>query len=186
MEERSLRDDDWNDSLFSREESLQKFSKSNSALLDVNAALQKKETEAGSVVQDSTGKGKNKNTNKDKDKKKTQGGAASFSTAAPTAQKPVSTAQIPGKSVESALPAGQVDTSTSEEHRKMVLNAPKRIFKIESMLKKHEEEMKKIDEIMADNGRDRGKLYDLQKDKDVIQKKIDKLYAEYEELIVLV
>jgi hypothetical protein len=39
---------------------------------------------------------------------------------------------------------------------------------------------------MIEFGRDRGKLYDLQKSKNELQVKIDKLYAEYEELIELI
>ena len=35
-------------------------------------------------------------------------------------------------------------------------------------------------------GRNRGKLYDLQKSKDEFQVKVDKLYAEYEELLELI
>jgi hypothetical protein len=35
-------------------------------------------------------------------------------------------------------------------------------------------------------GRNRGKLYDLQKSKDEIQVKVDKLYAEYEGLLELI
>ena len=40
--------------------------------------------------------------------------------------------------------------------------------------------------MICQEGRDRGKLYDLQKTKDGIQVKIDKLYEEYETLLELV
>jgi len=75
---------------------------------------------------------------------------------------------------------------TDDELRKMALNAPKRIKKIENSLEKHESDMQVIDDSMIEFGRDRGKLYDLQKSKNELQVKIDKLYAEYEELIELV
>ena len=72
-----------------------------------------------------------------------------------------------------------------KELKKIKANAARRITKIESSLAKYDEEMAVIDEDMLANGRDRGKLYDLQKDKDALQAKIDKLYAEYEEQINL-
>ena len=72
-----------------------------------------------------------------------------------------------------------------KEVKKIKANAARRITKIESSIAKYDEEMAVIDENMLANGRDRGKLYDLQKDKDVLQAKIDKLYAEYEEQINL-
>ena len=72
------------------------------------------------------------------------------------------------------------------ELKKKQLNAPRRITKIESSLAKHETEMAAIDDEMFQFGRDRGKLQDLQKKKDETQAKIDKLYAEYEELLDLI
>jgi hypothetical protein len=124
---------------------------------------------------------------------------------------------------------------TDDELRKTILNAPRRISKIESSIAKHEVEIKKIDDEMitvscyvrsveralvtvgppikhyanalyaflprsrvsylimpsvlfyaVKEGRNRGKLYDLQKSKDEIQVKVDKLYAEYEGLLELI
>jgi len=80
-----------------------------------------------------------------------------------------------------AAPALELDS----ELKKKKLNAPRRITKIEASLAKHEEEISKLDDEMYQHGRDRGKLADLQKKKDEVQAKIDKLYAEYEELLAL-
>eukprot|EP01041_Mallomonas_annulata_P002410 gene2410-4679_t len=73
----------------------------------------------------------------------------------------------------------------SDEDRKKKLNAPRRIPKIESSIEKFQKTIAEIDEEMFANGRNRGKLNELQKKKDEVQQKVDKLYEEYEELIVL-
>ncbi|KAJ1424701.1 ABC transporter [Ochromonadaceae sp. CCMP2298] len=78
-----------------------------------------------------------------------------------------------------AAPATPID---DEAHRKKVLNAPRRMKKIENLLEKHDSDLKKIDQKMLDNGTKSGILNDLQKDKNEFQAKVDKLYAEYEEL----
>ena len=57
-----------------------------------------------------------------------------------------------------------------------------RIGKIESLVEKYEAEMASIDSDMLNNGRNRDKLYELQKDKNSLQEKIDKLYNELESL----
>lgn len=80
-----------------------------------------------------------------------------------------------------------VDINTlNDNDRKKILNAPRRIKKIENLLEKHDIEIKEIEQSMLDHGKNRSKLMELQKSKDDIQLKIDKLYIEYEELSVYI
>lgn len=92
---------------------------------------------------------------------------------------PVSVTQTKFGSVSS------VPKILSDEDRKKILNAPRRIVKIEASLEQLERTMGEIDEEMITNGRDRGKLVKLQEKKDEVQGKIDKFYAEYDELVQL-
>ena len=71
----------------------------------------------------------------------------------------------------------------SDEERKKRLNAPRRIPKIENSITKHNADISKIDEDMMANGKDRGKLMDLQKKKDEISTKIIKLEEELLDLM---
>jgi len=68
--------------------------------------------------------------------------------------------------------------------RKKMLNAPKKLKKVESAIEKCELEMKEIDALMFENGRNREKLNELQKRKDDLQPKLDKLFKEYDELLM--
>ena len=94
-----------------------------------------------------------------------------FATAAVSSATATSTAAA---TTAPAAPTPELDS----ELKKKKLNAPRRITKIEASLAK-------LDDEMYQHGRDRGKLADLQKKKDEVQAKIDKLYAEYEELLAL-
>ena len=95
-----------------------------------------------------------------------------FATAAVSSATATSTAAA---TTAPAAPTPELDS----ELKKKKLNAPRRITKIEASLAKHEDEISKLDDEMYQHGRDRGKLADLQKKKDEVQAKIDKLYAEY-------
>lgn len=82
-----------------------------------------------------------------------------------------------GRSVDSTTAAG------TDIDRKKVLNAPKKVKKVEAAIEKCESEMKEIDALMFENGRNREKLTELQKRKDALQPKLDKLFREYDELL---
>ena len=60
------------------------------------------------------------------------------------------------------------------------MNAPKVIKKLENNITKWEEKLMELDDEMIKNGKDVGKLSDLQKEKDKINEKIEKLYADME------
>ena len=83
----------------------------------------------------------------------------------------------PSRSVDSATATG------TDTDRKKVLNAPKKVKKVEAAIEKCELEMKEIDALMFENGRNREKLTELQKRKDDLQPKLDKLFREYDELL---
>merc|ERR1711871_1581285 len=74
----------------------------------------------------------------------------------------------------------EYDEATDHETRKAKLNAPKTIKKLENSIAKWEEKLAELDNEMLQNGKDVGKLTDLQKEKDKINEKVDKLYAEME------
>lgn len=86
------------------------------------------------------------------------------------------------KTAISPLPEG----SKNPEEKKLKANAAKKVQKIESSMKKFNEEVSKIDEEMLSNGKDRGKLMDLQNQKDKINEKLNRLYSDLEELIELI
>jgi ATPase subunit of ABC transporter with duplicated ATPase domains len=83
----------------------------------------------------------------------------------------------PSRSVDSSTAAG------TDTDRKKVFNAPKKVKKVEAAIEKCESEMKEIDALMFENGRNREKLTELQKRKDALQPKLDKLFREYDELL---
>lgn len=128
LEERGLRDDDWNDALNSRENT-NKFAENPAAYSSTN-----------------------KNIINSANKKKSK------SEPVPVVVK-VEPLEIPKKKVNN-----------------------QRVGKIETMIGKYEKEISSIDADMQINGRNRDKLYDLQRDKDELQKKIDKLYEELSSL----
>ena len=71
----------------------------------------------------------------------------------------------------------------TDEERKKKLNAPRRIPKIENSIATHQQSIAKIDDDMMANGKDRGKLMDLQKKKDEFSAKIAKLEEEMLDLM---
>lgn len=71
----------------------------------------------------------------------------------------------------------------SDEERKKKLNAPRRIPKIENSIAKHNADIAKLDDDMMANGKDRGKLMELQKKKDEFAAKIVKLEEEMLDLM---
>ena len=80
-------------------------------------------------------------------------------------------------------PASSATAAGTDTDRKKVLNAPKKVKKVEAAIEKCESEMKEIDALMFENGRNREKLTELQKRKDDLQPKLDKLFREYDELL---
>jgi len=124
MEERNLREEDWNDPLDSRAEA--KFAD--------DAVIDKKAANAAQKVQD-------------------------------------------------AVAIKKQGKVLSDEERKAVQNAPRRVPKIEAQLAKLDEEKKSIDEEMMSNGRNSSKLQELQKKKDTVEAKSSKLLAELEFLM---
>lgn len=129
MEERGLREGDWNDPLDSREDSSDKFAKPSSSSSTNSAS------------------GKNDKANP-----------------APVA-----------KSSTSSQPA-PVD-------KKKAMNAQKTMKKLEASIEKLNSEIAVIDNEMMQNGRNVGKLTELQKCKDELTKKLEKLYAEFDDLL---
>ena len=87
---------------------------------------------------------------------------------------------------ESKVPSPSSNNASKMESKSSTTGKKKgnsqRIGKIESLLEKYEAEMTSIDSEMLNNGRNRDKLYELQKDKNSLQEKIDKLYHELESL----
>lgn len=145
LEERELRDDDWNDILNSREAS--KFASNSSPATSSSKTVNNSEANNA------------KTSNGKKNKKE------------------VKQVETPKIVATSPIPA---TTPTSKPSSK---GNPRQISKIESSLAKYEAEKGLIDTEMINNGSNREKLYDLQKKKDDIQAKLDKLYAEYELLV---
>jgi ATPase subunit of ABC transporter with duplicated ATPase domains len=80
-------------------------------------------------------------------------------------------------------PVSSAAAAGTDTDRKKVLNAPKKVKKVEAAIEKCESEMKEIDALMFENGRNREKLTELQKRKDDLQPKLDKLFREYDELL---
>ena len=106
-----------------------------------------------------------------------QGGGSSK----PTASSATATATATAASAAKA-PAAKA-APLSDEERKKRLNAPRRIAKIEALLEKNDKDSAALDADMITHGRDSAKLKELQKQKDELQKKSDKLVAEMEDLM---
>eukprot|EP01036_Dinobryon_divergens_P028535 gene28535-37493_t len=68
--------------------------------------------------------------------------------------------------------------AVDEETRKKILNAPKRIKKIESLLEKHESDKEAADTLIYQSSKDSKKLKELLAKKADLQAKIDTLYAD--------
>jgi hypothetical protein len=124
MQERGLVDEDWNDDLFSRE--------TNGKASTVTPSISLSSSEVKNRP-DNNGKGDSKKANKQK-KDKVSGSGSSGSP---------SVADINAKS---SAPAAS--ESSDDELRKKLLNAPRRISKIEAAIGKYEEQLKKIEDDM--------------------------------------
>lgn len=90
---------------------------------------------------------------------------------------------VESKFANSAITTTAAAVAGTDTDRKKVLNAPKKVKKVEAAIEKCESEMKEIDALMFENGRNREKLTELQKRKDDLQPKLDKLFREYDELL---
>jgi ABC-type multidrug transport system ATPase subunit len=128
MEERSLREEDWNDPLFSREAA-----------------------------------------------------ASSCSTETPAIEN-----SVVNKSQNSKVDSNRGEVINDSKDKNVTKNALKKIQKIENSIDKLNEELSKIDEEMLNNGKDRQKLMELQKEKDKINVKLEKFYLDLEEQMNLV
>lgn len=86
------------------------------------------------------------------------------------------TASLPSNDVNKE----ELEKSDDNETRKAKLNAPKMIKKLENSIARWEEKLAELDNEMLQNGKDAGKLNESQKEKDKINEKVDKLYADME------
>ena len=68
------------------------------------------------------------------------------------------------------------------KRRKMALNAPRRIKKLESVMEELEIKISHLDDEMMEVGNDVGKLTDINKEKERLQEKVDIAMSEWEEL----
>lgn len=146
-QERGLKESDWDDPLDSREEGVQKYSTSTAA---ANAKIAAMHT-SSATVQSKPLSGKNSV----KTSTSTSSAISASSLIAKAASEFGNGKTIPSKSNnknEIARPvvadASQDMKKNDDELRKMILNAPRRITKIEGSLAKHEAEIKKIDDEM--------------------------------------
>ena len=100
---------------------------------------------------------------------------------APITEAPTTPA-FSSKSDNQANAKSDVAASSGDDNetRKAKMNAPKVIKKLENNITKWEEKLMELDDEMIKNGKDVGKLSDLQKEKDKINEKIEKLYADME------
>jgi hypothetical protein len=147
-QERGLRESDWDDPLDSREEGVQKYSTSTAAANAKIAAMHTSTSASTSSVQalskSTGGKSSAKSTSSISASSLIAKAASDFGTG--------KTASTKSNKNEAARPVA-VDASqdlkkNDDELRKMILNAPRRITKIEGSLAKHEAEIKKIDDEM--------------------------------------
>jgi ATPase subunit of ABC transporter with duplicated ATPase domains len=155
MEERGLRDGDWNDPIDSQSEGESKFASKSDASTSTSSTTATASV-AAPVKNEPTKKGKAKKGG-DRDRGK--------------------------KGVEVATGTA---SSVSNDDRKKKLNAPKRMIKIEETIAKHEVDMGEVDASLLEKGISRSTASELYVQKGDLQSKIDKLYAEYEELLLLV
>ena len=146
-QERGLRESDWDDPLDSREEGVQKYSTSTAAANAKIAAMHTSiSTSSVQAMSKSTsGKSSAKGTTSISASSLIAKAASDFGTgkAATTKSNNKNEAARPV-----AVDASQDLKKNDDELRKMILNAPRRITKIEGSLAKHEAEIKKIDDEM--------------------------------------
>lgn len=83
-----------------------------------------------------------------------------------------------GINAEAKPPKKELDPS----QRKQAFNAPKRIEKLGQLIEKAEDKMASIDADMLSHGADVGKLCDLQKVKDSLEREVENFMNEWEEL----
>jgi hypothetical protein len=148
-QERGLRESDWDDPLDSREEGVQKYSTSTAAANARIAAMHTSTSTSTSSVQalskPTGGKSSVKSTTAISASSLIAKAASDFGTG--------KTASTKSNNKNEAVRQVAVDASqdlkkNDDELRKMILNAPRRITKIEGSLAKHEAEIKKIDDEM--------------------------------------
>lgn len=151
-QERGLRESDWDDPLDSREEGVQKYSTSTAAA-NAKIAAMHTSTSASSATTSSVqalskstgGKSSAKSTTAISASSLIAKAASDFGTGK-TASAKISNKNEAARPV--AVDASQDLKKNDDELRKMILNAPRRITKIEGSLAKHEAEIKKIDDEM--------------------------------------
>ena len=149
-----MRESDWDDPIDSREEGTQKYATTSAAATARIAAIR-----ALSATATSTSTSASPSSSKDPINRKGAGGgvttassllakaASDFGSKSGTTKSNNSNTKnkvVEAPVVNASLEAKKID----DELRKMILNAPRRITKIESSIAKHELEIKKIDDEM--------------------------------------
>lgn len=141
-----MRESDWDDPLDSREEGSQKYATSTSAanakIASIHAAS------AAKSQSDSEPKKALKATSSSSSTSSLIAKAASDFGTGKSAVKSSGSAGSGAKSKAAEVDESLVLKKIDDELRKTILNAPRRISKIESSIAKHEVEIKKIDEEM--------------------------------------
>ena len=146
-QERGLRESDWNDPIDSREEGTQKYATTTSAANARIAAMHSTAATATASVVPSSVKKTVKSTATSASSLIAKA-ASDFGSGKISAQKS-SSSSSKGKAVEVPVVDASLELKKiDDELRKTILNAPRRISKIESSIAKHEVEIKKIDEEM--------------------------------------
>lgn len=151
-QERGLRESDWDDPLDSREEGVQKYSTSTAAA-NAKIAAMHSSTSASSTSTSSVQALSKSTGGKSSAKSTTSISASSLIAKAASDFGTGKTASSKSNNKNEAARPVAVDASqdlkkNDDELRKMILNAPRRITKIEGSLAKHEAEIKKIDDEM--------------------------------------
>ena len=138
-QERGLRESDWNDPIDSREEGTQKYATSTSAANAKIAAMHTLSTPIDPIIRKGT---KSAVSTSSTLLSKAASDFGSKSGTTKTNNNKTKAVDIP--LIDPSLEAKKND----DDLRKMILNAPRRITKIESSIAKHEIEIKKIDDEM--------------------------------------
>lgn len=147
-QERGLREEDWNDPIDSREEGTQKYATTTSAANARIAAMHSASVTASVSAAPSSVKKSVKSTATSASSLIAKA-ASDFGSGMSSTQKVNSNSKGKGKAVEVPVVDASLEMKKiDDELRKTILNAPRRISKIESSIAKHEVEIKKIDEEM--------------------------------------
>ena len=142
-QERGLREEDWNDPIDSREEGTQKYATSTSA---ANARIAAMHSASAIVSAVPSSVKKTVKATATSASSLIAKAASDFGSGKISTQK---TSSSKGKAVEVPVVDASLELKKmDDELRKTILNAPRRISKIESSIAKHEVEIKKIDEEM--------------------------------------